>query len=102
MDEQTFQEKLTHLLDRISDLPPEQQAALLQAIEQTGQRRRRQADPAAEHAGGQARLAGQYLQDHQLHGGQPTEAGQTLGVHLPRLLQAPQGLEKRHLECHDR
>ncbi len=79
-----------------------QQATLFQAIEHAGQRRRRQADAAAEHAGGQARFTGQHLQDHQLHGCQPTEAAQALGVHLPRLLQAPQRLKQGHLEGHDR
>ncbi len=79
-----------------------QQATLFEAVEQAGQRRGGQADAAAEYAGGQARLAGQNLQDHQLHRRQPTEAGQALGMHLPCLLQAAQGLEQRHLEGHDR
>jgi len=79
-----------------------QQAALLETIEQTGKRRRSEADATAEHAGGHPCLAGQHLQHHQLHGRQPTEASQTLGMHLPRLLQAPQSLEQGHLEGHDR
>lgn len=70
-----------------------QQAVLLETIEQTGKRRCGQADTITEHAGGHACLAGQHLQHHQLHGRQPTKTGQTLGMHLPRLLQAPQGLE---------
>jgi hypothetical protein len=75
-----------------------QQAAFLQAVEHAGQGRRGQADPPAEGAGGQARLAGQHLQDQQLHGRQPAETGQALGVHLARLLQPSQGLEQGHFE----
>ena len=41
MDEQTFQEKLTHLLDQISTLPPEQQACMEQVVESTQGRRDR-------------------------------------------------------------
>ena len=79
-----------------------QQAVLFETIEQTGKRRRREADAAAEHAGSHARLAGQHLQHHQLHGRQPTKTRQTLGMHLPRLLQAAQGLEQGHFKGHDR
>ena len=70
-----------------------QETAFFQTVEQAGKRRRRQADATAEHTGGHARLAGQDLQNHQLHGGQPTKAGQTLGMYFPCLLQAPQRLE---------
>ena len=48
MDEQTFQEKLTHLLDRISDLPPEQQACMEQVVESTRGRRDRINDAVTE------------------------------------------------------
>ncbi len=41
MNEQEFQEKFTQLLDRISDLPPEQQACMEQLAEATQRRRDR-------------------------------------------------------------
>jgi len=41
MDEQDFQEKFTELLERISDLPPEQQACMEQLAEATQRRRDR-------------------------------------------------------------
>ena len=72
-----------------------QQAALFQAVEHARQGRRGQADPAAEVTGGQAFLAGQHLQNHQLHRRQPAKAAQALGMHFTRLLEASQGLEQR-------
>lgn len=75
-----------------------QQAALFESIHYTGQRCRRQADPPAECAGRLLPLAGQHLQDHQLHGRQPAETRQAFGVHFGVLLQAPQGLEQAQVE----